>query len=218
MKKRICLVCSIFLICVMGIIGLAGAKDFYELENSNNDTQATKMLSEMPHVYQEELETSIESAENYLRNAFSFEAEEITPEIEESENSTTIFYGMSDTNVYVVEFHDDGEYPSTLYHFCHMNADEGFDLAKESDDYFKDEMIERAKNFLNDVYGIDSTEAEVHAYGYGHKIAVQIEVAPDQIFQVKFYYDELDPVGVQFSQDVKAFERAMQIHQAKCYF
>lgn len=160
--------------------------------------------------------SSITEAENLIWRAFSFDTEAINPKVETCDDLTSISYDITPTDFFVVEFMEESTYPSTLYHFCHLGEDEGFNLAEESEDYFRDEMIEASTEFLKNVYGIECTDADIHAYGYANKIAVQLEISSDEIFQVKFYYKDTKPVGVQFSSS--GFERMMEANQAKQYF
>ena len=88
-------------------------------------------------------------------------------------------------------------------------------MAKESSEYFKEELVTTAKAFVKKMYGVDCSEAKVHAYGYSIKIAVQLEVAPDQIFHVRFYYDNPEPVGILFYNDVEVFNEADDKNQLK---
>ncbi len=78
-------------------------------------------------------------------------------------------------------------------------------------------MISNAQNFVEELYGIDCSDATIHAYGYKNKIAVQLEVTNDQIFQVRFYYKDLEPVGVVFNNDITALEEFLETYQAKQY-
>lgn len=71
---------------------------------------------------------------------------------------------------------------------------------------------------MKKLYGVDCSNAGVHACGYSVKIAVTLEVAPDQVFSVRFRYDEDKPVGVIFTDDYKALEQTMKEHHAKEYW
>lgn len=159
-----------------------------------------------------------EQAIEWICNAFSCDVSGIEPTVETHGNLTTIRYNLEEDNFFVVEFREKFLYPSMIYHFCHLGTDLGFDLAKESSDYFKEEMITTAKNFVNQVFGVDCSEADIHAYGYGNKIAVQLELSSEEIFHVRFYYSEDDPVGVLFFNNVEAFDMAMKTNGAKQYF
>ena len=90
-------------------------------------------------------------------------------------------------------------------------------MAQEDDSYFDEGLIETAKTFVKDIYGVDCTEATVHAYGYKNKIAVQMETAPDEVFSVRYYYKDTEPTGVLFCKDVKALEQVMEKNEAKQY-
>ena len=64
---------------------------------------------------------------------------------------------------------------------------------------------------------MDCDGAEVSAYGYANKIAVQLNTAEDQAFSVRFYYTEPQPTGVLFWNKVGAFEQSMERDGAKEY-
>ena len=115
------------------------------------------------------------------------------------------------------EFDTNLEFPAMVYYFSHIGEDENFDLATESSEYFNEEMISNAQDIVAKLYGIDCSGAAIHAYGYKNKIAVQLEIKEDQIFQVRFYYKDLDPVGVVFYNDVAAFEKFLETYQEKKY-
>ena len=213
-------------VCIIGIISLfAGCEAENKVETNKSGQEAlleeTKNASEGTNSNEGEDLTQAEyltEAEELILKAFSFDTGEINPKIDTCNDLTSISYDITPSDFFMVEFQDGNVYPSTLYHFCHLGEDEGFNLAEETEDYFKEEMIEIAKDFLKNVYGVDCTDADIHAYGYANKIAVQVEIAPDEIFQVKFYYTDMTPVGVQFCSDIEAFERMMEVNQAKKYF
>lgn len=157
-----------------------------------------------------------------IEKAFSFDVSCILPDESSIDqgNGTTFQYVAEKNDRYIVEFKNGYEYPTMLYHFFHFNEDsvQEFDLAEESSEYFKEEMVSIAKDFLYDIYGINCSEAMVHGFGYSNKIAVQLEVDENQIFQVRFYYDDLSPVGVLFCDDVRLFDENMRLNEAKTYF
>ena len=159
-----------------------------------------------------------EQAEKWISNAFLFDVSGIEPAEESYGDLTTIRYNLKEDDFFVVEYRDGFSYPAMIYHFCHLGADPGFDLANEYSDYFKEDMVTTARNFVTKVFGVDCTQAGVHAYGYGNKIAVQLAVSSNEIFQVRFYYSEDEPVGVLFFNDVEAFDKAMETNKAKKYY
>jgi hypothetical protein len=156
-------------------------------------------------------------SEELLQKAFSFDASKYTPDVGYEGGLTYLEYVMEKGDFYYVSYRKELPYPTMVYHFCHIGEKPDFDLAKESSDYFKEEMVTTAKAYVKKVYGVDCEKAEVHAYGYSTKIAVQLQVASDQIFHVRFYYNEPEPVGVLFYNDVAAFNEAMESNHAKTY-
>lgn len=211
---------KIALICVIGVVLIVtGCSVKKEVEGSDSSQEV--ILEANKDILQKmdnDEEKRIVDAEELISKAFSFNVETIKPKIDICDNLTSISYDVTPTDFYIVEYQEENIYPTTLYHFCHLGEDEEFDLAEESEEYFKEGMVEAATDFLKNVYGIDCSDADIHAYGYANKIAVQIEVASDQIFQVKFYYKDMEPVGVQFCSDISGFERMMEVNQAKKYF
>ena len=155
-------------------------------------------------------------AKELLQKAFSFDASQCTPTVSDEGGLTSFEYEVKEGDFYYVSYRDEVAYPMMVYHFCHF-VESDFDLAKESSEYFKEELVTTAKAFVKKMYGVDCSEAKVHAYGYSIKIAVQLEVAPDQIFHVRFYYDNPDPVGILFYNDVEVFNEAMEMNHAKTY-
>ena len=79
-------------------------------------------------------------------------------------------------------------------------------------------MVTRAAAFVKELYGVDCTDAEVHAYCYQNKVAVQLTAAEDQIFDVRFYYEDTTPVGVLFFQSSALAKQVMDANQASCFF
>lgn len=162
-----------------------------------------------------------EQARELIQKAFSCDVSGIEPEKDTFNDGqqTTFWYTVNQgEEKYYVQFSDETAYPMMVYHFCHPIEDENFDLAQESSDYFKEDMVQAAKDFVKKMYDVDCSDAEVHAYGYQNKICVQLELAPDKAFHVRFYYDDLNPVGILFCHDVTELERLMETNGAKQYF
>lgn len=157
-------------------------------------------------------------AKELIKAAFEYEVpSENEPIIDVAGDRTTIRYSSELEKFYIVEFDKNLEFPAMVYYFSHIGEDEDFDLATESSEYFNEAMISNAQDIVAKLYGIDCSGAAIHAYGYKNKIAVQLEIKEDQIFQVRFYYKDLDPVGVVFYNDVAAFEKFLETYQAKKY-
>lgn len=155
-------------------------------------------------------------ARDLILKAFSFDVSDCSPEI--TEGGKTIKYAIKDNDRYFVQFGDDLPYPKTVYHFCHYKENNDFDLSEESDTYYDAALTDTAKEFVQNLYGVDCTDADVHAFGYQDKIAIQLEVSPDVIFSVRFYYKDEDPVGVLFTDEIELCEKAMETNHAKQYF
>lgn len=157
-------------------------------------------------------------AASLIDKAFSFDVAKYAPIVDQKDNLTTIRYTVEPEEYYIVELQEELEFPAMIYHFCHLGEDPEFDLGKESSDFFKDEMLTVAKNYVQDVYEIDCSDVDIHAYGYKNKIAVQIEVSSEMVFQVRFYYEDIEPVGILFYDNADVFEQAMSSHGAIQYF
>ena len=152
-----------------------------------------------------------------LEQAFLCDLSGVEATTEDMEDRLSLRFTVAENDVYLVEYSDTLAYPATLYHLNHFGADEGFDLAQESEDYFQAELVENAKEFVSSLYGVDCDGAEISAYGYANKIAVQLNTAEDQVFSVRFYYADSQPTGVLFWNRVGAFEQSMERDGAKEY-
>lgn len=209
------------LLCGCANQNISGGAEEYQYSDPAKlltaDAEQREISLPVPNVSKAESPYVVQSKE-LINNAFFVEILENSPIISTDGDWATVRYEVSDDEAFVVEFQKDLPYPAALYHFCHAGDDPEFDLAQESSDYFQDGMIPAAMEFVQKMYDVDCTNAEVHAYGYKNKISVQMEIAPDQIFHVRFYYTDLDPVGVLFSDSIDSFNRAMEINQAKMYF
>lgn len=169
---------------------------------------------------QREMSAYETQAQELIQKAFAYDVSGIEPEndVLNDGEQTTFMYTTEQDDKFYVQLSEEEAYPMMVYHFCHSIEDETFDLAQESSDYFKEDMIQAAKDFVKDVYEVDCSNAEVHAYGYKNKICVQLEVSPEKAFHVRFYYDDLTPVGILFYHDVTELERLMETNHAKQYF
>ena len=123
-------------------------------------------------------------------------------------------YLKDEDDSFTVDFYKGYDFPQTLYHFCHSNEEEQVFIEKNEDFQFNTEMVETAKAFVKKVYGIDCSEADVHAYGYANKVSVQLNVAANVIFQVRFYYKDDVPVGVLFFTEQEYATGAMKANKA----
>ena len=102
----------------------------------------------------------------------------------------------------------------TLYHFCHSNEKEQVYIENDATFLFNDEMVTEAQNFVELIYGIDCSDATVTAYGYANKVSVQLEVEENKIFHVRFYYQDLKPVGILYFPSADYAKEAMEINNA----
>lgn len=153
-------------------------------------------------------------AEKYLQSAFSFDAKECSPIITQEDDMLSFQYLKDEDDSFTVDFYKGYDFPQTLYHFCHSNEEEQVFIEKNEDFQFNTEMVETAKAFVKKVYGIDCSEADVHAYGYANKVSVQLNVAANVIFQVRFYYKDDVPVGVLFFTEQEYATGAMKANKA----
>lgn len=188
-------------------------------ELSNKDSEELETYNQFRESCEDE-KTIDDYAKELLRTAFAYDvSDEDTPTIESAGDKTTIRYSYSSEpeKFYIVEIDKSLDFPAMVYNFSHIGEDEDFDLAKESSDYFNNDMISNAQDYVEKLYGIDCSNATIHAYGYKNKIAVQLEVKENQIFHVRYYYKELEPVGVVFYNDIAAFEKFLETYQAKKY-
>lgn len=157
-------------------------------------------------------------AKQLISNAFAFSIpDDIVPALDINEHQSTIQYTIEPGNVYLVEFKETFEFPATVYHFNHPEQGGKIDLANDASYQFNNELVTIAQSYANSLYGVDCSHAEIHAYGYKDKIAVQLKIGADQVFHVRFYYNETTPTGIIFHNDITAFERFLDANHAKQY-
>ena len=161
--------------------------------------------------------TSTEDGRALLERAFACDLSDAEETKEEMSDRLSLRFTLAEDDMYLVEYGSDQAYPVTLYHLNHFGQDEGFDLTEESADYFKPELVQTAKDFVQTLYGVNCDNAQISAYGYANKIAVQLNVAENQAFSVRFYYADTQPSGVLFWNQSGAFERAMERDGAQKY-
>lgn len=165
-------------------------------------------------------ESYLKMARQLLMKAFSFDASGTAPQVDAGPQ-LTLSYIPSQAQPYesyVVEFAQNSPYPSTLYHFCHPVSAEspaGDSGETSIDAEFFTLASDRARDFVEAVYGVDCSQLKAHIYGYQNKISVQLKAADDQIFHVQFYDEDLDPVGILFFTSPETAERAMEVHHAQ---
>lgn len=113
-------------------------------------------------------ETSKEDyAKELIKTAFEYEIpNENLPTVDTAGDRTTIRYSSEPEKFYMVELDESLDFPAMVYYFSHIGEDEGFDLAKENTSYFNETMISNAQDFVEKLYGIDCSDATIHAYGY----------------------------------------------------
>lgn len=75
-------------------------------------------------------------------------------------------------------------------------------------------MVDEAKKFVERVYRIDCSNANVTACGYANKISIQLDVDDSTIFQVRFYYKDSNPVGVLYFPSQKDAKSVMEKNDA----
>lgn len=156
-------------------------------------------------------------ARSMICKAFSCDISEYTILAESEDGKNSITFTSDGPDRYLFEYYEDLEYPTTIYHFSKYN-DADFDLSNEPSEYFNPDMIDVAKNFIYNLYGIDCENATVSAFGYKNKISVQVQINEQQIFHVRFYYkDPSAPVGIMFVDDEKTSKFLMDANNAKQY-
>ena len=157
-------------------------------------------------------------AKQLIREAFAFSIPEgIDPELDINECQSTIQYTIEPGDIYLIELKENFQFPSMIYHFNHLGQDKELDIADDSSYHFNNELTTIAQNYVSTLYGLDCSNAEIHAYGYKDKVAVQLKVKTDQIFHVRYYYNENTPTGILFHNDITAFERFLDENHAKQY-
>lgn len=157
-------------------------------------------------------ETGAEAAsQTLLSKAFAFDGSHCSPLIIQGDLMSYRYVPdpAQPLDFYLVDFKTEYPYPMTLYHFCHPNQ-EGLRLEEEEDAFLPAEMAETARSFVEHVYGVDASQAALHAYGYQNKFSVQLEVAEDVIFQVRFAHQDPAPVGVLYFPDAAMAAQAMK--------
>ena len=198
----------------------AAASNTQDLKQPEDKTTAA-VSSEAPAVPETAgtFEPTRETADQLLRKAFSYDGSAASPTVEQNETQTFFRYEEAEPyDMYLVEFTDGWEYPMTLYHFCHSNQDEQADLAADEEFQLNKGFIAAARAFVQSVYGADCSDAEARAYGYANKISVQLAAAEDCIFQVRFYYQDIQPVGVLYFTDAQTAQQAMERNSARILY
>lgn len=169
-----------------------------------------------PDILQPEATEREYAAKALLSSAFSFDSGGSAPTTTEENGLVSLRYLKDEedpSDFFVVDFYEGYDFPMTLYHFSHPN-DENKHIENEKDFVFDEGMVEEAKRFLAEVYGVDCTASDIYAYGYENKISVQFNVSEDQIFQVRFYYKEKQPVGLLYFTEEAYAEEAMEANDA----
>lgn len=157
------------------------------------------------------------AAESLLSTAFSFDPAGVSPTVTQENGLSSLRYlkDPSDpSDFFVVDFYDGYDYPMTLYHFCHSGEDEQANIAEDKTFQFDIEMDEQARKFVENVYGVDCSQATATAYGYSNKVSVQLDVGDNDIFQVRFYYQDTEPVGVLYFTNAAYAKEAMDTNNA----
>lgn len=187
-----------------------------ELDDTGKAEKEAQIKPVPPNILRPE-NTEIEyAARALLSSAFSFDGSDSVPTTTEENGLMSLRYLKSEkdpSDFFVVDFYEGYDFPMTLYHFSHPNIEDKH-IEDEKSFIFDEKMIEEAKRFLSEVYGVDGSASEIHAYGYENKISVQFNISEDQIFQVRFYYKEQQPVGVLYFTEETYAEEAMKANDA----
>lgn len=157
-----------------------------------------------------------------LSEAFSVAPEALGP-ADRSDSSTGVCLSFTvqdggQLETYQADFAENSPFPLTLYHFCHPLAEDSVDLTADGGYEFDHEMLSQARSLVKRLYSVDCSQAEAHAYGYQNKIAVQLHLSPNEIFDVRFWYQDAAPVGVLFFDSPEAAQLAMEQNDARCLF
>lgn len=227
------LICGIVAVCFLTepkVSDVMDNKSEQQLVQDTPQNERTDVREELQDTFgssSEITESSYETqAQELIQKAFSYDVSGIEPEIDvfnDGDRTSLTYVIDSDEESYlrkhfIVDFSDALSHPMMLYYFCHIGEDSEFDLAQESSDYFQEDMVQVAKDFVKKMYDVDCSGAEVHAYGYKNKICVELKVASDQFYHVRFYYNDIEPVGVLFDDNFEDLNETMELNQAKKYF
>lgn len=160
-------------------------------------------------------------AQQLLSDAFSFGASGVTPVVQTSAGGLVhLTHSVSNDPMdrYTVDLTEDSLFPVTLYHFCHSNEKAQIDLATDDSVSFDDRFLMEAKAFVKTVYGVDCADAEAHAYCYQNKVCVELLAAKDQIFHVRFCYNDSVPTSALYFSDSETARASMDINHARQLF
>lgn len=187
-----------------------------ELDNTDKSEKAIQVKTTPSDILRPENSEREYAARELLRSAFSFDGNKSIPTTTEENGLVSLRYLKNEedpSDFFVVDFYEGYDFPMTLYHFSHPNMEDKH-IENEKNFTFDEKMIEEAKSFLLEVYGVDGSASEIYAYGYENKISVQFNISEDQIFQVRFYYEEQQPVGVLYFTEKTHAEEAMEANHA----
>lgn len=183
----------------------------------NKVVKATAAESSLEYVLRPQKNDVEMAAESLLCTAFSFDTAGASPTVTQDNGLSSLRYlkDPSDpSDFFVVDFYEGYNYPMTLYHFCHSGEDEQANIAEDKTFQFDIEMDEQARKFIEKVYGVDCSQATATAYGYSNKVSVQLDVGDNDIFQVRFYYQDTEPVGVLYFTNADYAKEAMDTNNA----
>lgn len=184
-------------------------------ENNNAESAGNSSVSES--ILRPKPENVEEAAVSLLSTAFSYDGSETEPTVTQENGLSSLRYVKDQddpSDFFVVDFLNGSDYPMTLYHFCHSGEEHQARIEEDSDFQFNEEMVSEARQFVKTVYGVDCQDVTATAYGYSNKISVQLDVAENVIFQVRFYYQEVTPVGVLFFSNAEYAKEAMEVNDA----
>jgi len=208
------------LVIITGLLAACSAKAI------NEEEKLEVANSEISKVQEAGLEQDLTVSENvkdeardFLKKAFNCDVNDIEPLVSYEDEGSLIDLRFSackdnENDFFIVDFRTGYDYPMTLYHFCHPNEEEPVHIENDKEFQFQEEMIVAAKDFVKSVYGADCSLAKIDAYGYAHKVSVQLDLGENEIFQVRFYYEEAEPVGILYFKDAGCAKEAMEANNA----
>lgn len=150
-----------------------------------------------------------------LETAFSVDTSAITPTVDDNGDSMHIVFQQDEDISFIVDYDANAAFPTTVYAFSHPNDTAQIDVATDDSFTFDTALIPAAQNFVQELYGVDCSEADTSAYGYQNKLAVQLQVTPTEIFSVRFYYEDSTPTGILFFSDADTAQQSMDTNHAK---
>lgn len=136
------------------------------------------------------------AARQLLQLAFGIEVSENEAIVSSTSHGEEYQYQCLDSRCLVT--FDDGDYPQYVGWSVASVEEEQTEI-DSTEDSFKPEAIQTAKDFVWNLYGVDCSNAEVKAFRYLDGVVVAFSVSDQENFAVSFYYHNLEaPRGIHF--------------------